>query len=72
MHNPKELAPYHPKELAPYQIRILENICKDGTLEILATIEAGFASWGNANFLAKEVVRLALMVEALEENAKSI
>lgn len=55
----------NPKELTPDQIRILENICEDGTLETIATIEAGFASWGHANFLASEVVRLAQIVDAL-------
>ncbi len=54
----------NPKELTPEQIRILENICEDGTLETIATIEAGFASWGHANFLASEVVRLAEQLES--------
>jgi hypothetical protein len=60
----------NPKELTEDQIRILENICEDGTLETLAVVEAGFASWGHANHLGKEVVRLAQMVNALSKHIR--
>ena len=61
----------NPKELTEHQIQILKNLCEDGTLETLATIEAGFASWGHANHLAKEVVRLAQMVDAMSQHLVS-
>ena len=58
----------NPKELTEEQIQILKRICEDGTLDTLATVEAGFASWGHANHLGKEVVRLAQMVNALSRH----
>lgn len=61
----------NPKELSAEEISILENQCEDGTLTTLARIEAGFASWGDANFLGREVVRLALMLNALEKHIES-
>ena len=60
------------KELTEEQIQILKRICEDGTLETLATVEAGFASWGHANHLAKEVVRLGLMVDALADAVREL
>lgn len=62
----------NPKELTEEQIQILKNICEDGTLETLATVEAGFASWGHANHLGKEVVRLAQMVNALSDAVREL
>ena len=52
------------KHLSDEQIQILKTTCEGGTLETLNTIESGFASWGHANFLANEVVRLALELES--------
>jgi hypothetical protein len=57
-----------PKELTCEQVSIIQETCTDGTLKTLATIEAGFASWGHANFLASEVVRLAELVNKLPKN----
>ena len=52
------------KHMSEEEIQILKETCVDGTLQTMDTIEAGFASWGHANHLAKEVVRLALMLNA--------
>lgn len=50
--------------LSEEQIQILKTNCEGGTLETMNTVESGFASWGHANFLAQEVVRLALLLES--------
>jgi hypothetical protein len=52
------------KHLSDEQIQILKTTCEGGTLETMNTVESGFASWGHANFLANEVVRLALELES--------
>ena len=52
------------KHLSDEQIQILKTTCEGGTLETMNTVESGFASWGHANFLAQEVVRLALELES--------
>ena len=55
------------KHLSDEQIQILKTTCEGGTLETMNTIESGFASWGHAKFLSKEVVRLAQIVNAFSE-----
>jgi hypothetical protein len=55
------------KHLSEEQIQILKTTCEGGTLETMNTVESGFASWGHANFLAQEVVRLALWLESRDK-----
>ena len=56
-----------PKELTEKQIETIKSVCEPHTLERLAVVEAGFADWAIASNLAKEVVRLAELLEAVNE-----
>ena len=56
-----------PKELSEKQIETIKSVCEPHTLERLAVVEAGFADWAIASNLAKEVVRLAELLEAVNK-----
>jgi hypothetical protein len=56
-----------PKELTEKQIETIKSVCEPHTLERLAVVEAGFADWAIASNHAKEVVRLAELLETVNE-----